>query len=295
MLADVRARRAATKRTRVITLALLALALPTVVPALVVTWLMAKRWGRVEFGLIVADLVIMALVASRTSLFVPVLVSVCAAAALYVIRFREEPRGIALGFTGRVMTPAMIGGTLMIGACLFMQSRAGLAPHLERWWPATVDAGAVHELTAGMVVRVRPAEIAWDRALICDAASCVAGETPSAEQRARGTPLERWAPLSGSETASGRTRGWVAVPASAERVGSSRGVVRPREGVRQLLGTARADPGPEATVVAIGLEEPPALEPLLRSSMLLALASLLASIALIAIALWAGWIETDAG
>jgi hypothetical protein len=389
----------ASRTLRVVTLVLFAFSLLTVVPALLVMRLMAKRWGRVDFVLIAVDIVILTLASYGTRMFWPVAISAVSSVAVYVLRYRHLERGIALGYSDAVITPAMISGALLLGTALYLGLSGSVSAHLDRVLPRSLDAEALHRLPEGAVASVVPGEIRWDEALRCGT-RCTAveprplsaseissrreellgsrvvlaesaplsptfvreglgyrldGDGSDADHRDRrrlvhgvatrtvgrdavwvaapsGTatrdgllvyavsdaafarrwsaergsqPLqvlaltvlvgaetdaaratERWAPLD----AEGRV--WVAVPEGASTLPTATGVIRAREPARAALVGARA-PVPEVvTVIAVGLEAPPAPPPLLGGVTLGVLALLLLALVLGALSLRFAWHET---
>lgn len=170
--ADLAARQRASKRLRLATVVLLALALPTVVPALLVNFLMAKRWGRVDFLIIGVDLLVICLIASQSMLFVPALISAAAAAAVFILRHAHREEGIALGFPALVMTPAMAGGALLLGSFAVLGSRAGLAPTIERLRPPRLDRDVAAAALEGQEVLVRGDDLDWEQVVYCTPDRC---------------------------------------------------------------------------------------------------------------------------
>jgi heme/copper-type cytochrome/quinol oxidase subunit 4 len=69
-----------------------ALSLLTVVPALLVMFLTAKRWGRVPFVLIVVDVVILTLATYGTRLFPLIAISAIASVLVFVLRYAQVVR-----------------------------------------------------------------------------------------------------------------------------------------------------------------------------------------------------------
>jgi hypothetical protein len=394
----------ALQRRRLLEVVLFALALPTLVPSLLVMRLMAKRWGRVDFLLVAADLLVICVIASPTPMFVPALLSSAAAGAVFIMRYPRAAQGIVLGFPGSVIHPAMLGGALVLGSLGYLQSWDGLGRHLQRALPPRVDARGLRALPTGSVARVRVAALDQEHPIFCDRGRCVdhdprvAVEVPAAEVQGRaasllgglvrvpgcsperafmrdgflhrtttattapattdvglrlhapvagtqarlwiasepgaaalpsgdcegllvvaqhdqafarewslawgrrplpafaltilsgaGVPpdLERWLPLRG-----GHRRAWVALPASAPRLASTRGVVRGGPGVEAPLAALDDEPRDGASVLAIGLEAPPALPSVARPSVLAALAALLAGLLAIALSLRLAWHES---
>lgn len=273
-IAEQTASRVASSRLRVTTVVLFALSLLTVVPALLVMRLMAKRWGRVDFVLIAVDVFILVLASYGSWAFWPVLVSGLAAVALFLLRHRHQDHGIALGYSGLVITPAMASGALLLFSFFYFGLSSGVGAHLDRLAPRTRSADELHRLPEGVVTRVRAADVRWDEAVLVGAITSVA--TP---------PTERWAPLDAEH------RVWLAAPADATSLPSNEGVVRPRA---DLVARLRGVPDvPEViTVVAIGLEEPPPLPPLLGGLTLAALSALLLGLGLAALSIRVAWAET---
>lgn len=94
---------------------LLFLSLPVLVPSLIVNFLMAKRWGRIDFVLLAVDGFIILLFSLRSTLAtVIVLVALAASALLFIIRYRKLPFGIFLGYSNLVAMLLMGGGLLFI-------------------------------------------------------------------------------------------------------------------------------------------------------------------------------------
>jgi hypothetical protein len=94
------------------------LALPALVPGLVIAWIMAKRWGRVPLVFIVVDAFLMLL----ATLAYPrlVVVNVLAIGSLLFLYLRRtwEGRaagGIVLGYSNLVVLPTILGGVLAFG------------------------------------------------------------------------------------------------------------------------------------------------------------------------------------
>jgi len=92
---------------------LLLLSLPVLVPSLIVTFLMAKRWGRIDFVVLAVDGFIILLFALRsTAATVIVLTALAASAVLFIVRYRKLPYGIFLGYSNLVAMLLMGGGLL---------------------------------------------------------------------------------------------------------------------------------------------------------------------------------------
>ncbi len=94
---------------------LLLLSLPVLIPSLILNFLMAKRWGRVDFYLLAIDGFIILLFALRSTVAtVIVLTAMVASAILFIIRYRKLPYGIFLGYSNIVALLLMGGGLLFI-------------------------------------------------------------------------------------------------------------------------------------------------------------------------------------
>lgn len=97
--------------------ALLALALPVVVPSLIWCWIGAKRWGRVDWlFLALTGLVVTAFSLHSTLLLTLTLIADVAAAALFVMRYEKLDHGIFLGYSNAIAMLLILGGLLFGGA-----------------------------------------------------------------------------------------------------------------------------------------------------------------------------------
>lgn len=101
---------------------LLFLSLPVLVPSLIINFLMAKRWGRIDFVLMAVDGFVILLFALRSTIAtIIVLIALGASALLFIIRYRKLPYGIFLGYSNIVAMLLMGGGLLfVIGAWTFV-------------------------------------------------------------------------------------------------------------------------------------------------------------------------------
>lgn len=94
---------------------LLLLSLPVLVPSLILNFLMAKRWGRVDFYLLAIDGFIILLFALRsTAATIIVLTAIAASAVLFILRYRKLPYGIFLGYSNTVALLLMGGGLIFV-------------------------------------------------------------------------------------------------------------------------------------------------------------------------------------
>jgi hypothetical protein len=92
---------------------LLILSLPVVVPSLIINWLMAKRWGRIDFILIAVDGFILLLFCLRSPIFTFFIVlAMIASSLLYIIRHDKLPYGIFLGYSDAVAWKLIVGGII---------------------------------------------------------------------------------------------------------------------------------------------------------------------------------------
>ena len=95
---------------------LLGLALPLLVPTLIVLFLGARRWGRVDWlALAVSGFVLTAFSFSSTLFFVLMLVADVAALALFILRYSRLDHGIFLGYSNAVASCLILGGLLLGG------------------------------------------------------------------------------------------------------------------------------------------------------------------------------------
>lgn len=101
---------------------LLLLSLPVLVPSLIINFLMAKRWGRVDFIILAVDGFIILLFALRsTAATIIVLTALAASAVLFIVRYRKLPYGIFLGYSNLVAMLLMGGGLVFsIGFAQFI-------------------------------------------------------------------------------------------------------------------------------------------------------------------------------
>jgi len=94
---------------------LLFLALPVLVPSLLINFLMAKRWGRIDYILIAVDGFVILLFALRSTFAtVIVLTAMAASGLLLILRWQKMPYGIFLGYSNMVAMLLMGGGLLFI-------------------------------------------------------------------------------------------------------------------------------------------------------------------------------------
>ncbi|MDQ7825807.1 MAG: tetratricopeptide repeat protein [Candidatus Eremiobacteraeota bacterium] len=113
---------------------LLFLSLPVMVPSLLINFITAKRWGRIDFVLLAVDGFIILLFALRSTVAtIIILIALAASALLLILRYQKIPCGIFLGYSNLV---AML---LMGGGLVFMTGAHMLIP-----WTA------LSELTAAM-------------------------------------------------------------------------------------------------------------------------------------------------
>lgn len=278
-IAEAAAERRASRGVRIAGFVAFALSLLTVVPALVLMWITAKRWGRVPFALIAVDVVIMTIATYGTRLFPLVVISAIASLLVFVFRYRVLEQGVALGYSSAVITPAMGGGALLFGGLFALGVTGNVSANLDHVFPRTRDAQEITGLPAGSVAAVAASEILWSEALFCDAARC----EPASEPLPGAT--ERWAPLDR------RGRAWVAMPAAATSLSSAVGVVRAPVATRDRFPASRELPD-EVAVIAIGLEAPPPPPPIFAGATIGGLAALFLGLAISAFALWLAWQET---
>ena len=277
--------RRATRGRRIAGFVAFALSLITVVPALLVMFVTAKRWGRVPFVLIVVDVVILTLATYGTRLFPLVAISAIASVLVFVLRYAQLEQGVALGYSSAVITPAMLGGALLMGSIFTMGVSGHLSANLDRWFPITRTAQDVAGLPPGAVTGIDASEIRWDEAMFCAPDRCV----PVTEETPSGA-TERWAPMDS------RGSTWVAMPAAASTLSTSVGVTRTGEYTRGDLAQRRWPSdwrGPDAvSVVAIGLEEAPPAPPIFAGATMGALLALVLGLAACGLALGLAWRET---
>ncbi|MBI4859241.1 MAG: hypothetical protein HY815_03070 [Candidatus Riflebacteria bacterium] len=94
---------------------LLVLSLPILVPSLLINWLMAKRWGRIDWFLLAIDGAVLLLLSLGSPVFfLLMLVAAAASSALFVIRYPKLDQGIFLGYSDSVAWRLQLGGTLII-------------------------------------------------------------------------------------------------------------------------------------------------------------------------------------
>lgn len=99
---------------------LLILSFPIVVPALILTWLMSSRWGRVDFWMIVIDGFVFTLFALRSPLILAaILLAWAASIALWFRRREKLDYGIFLGYSLKVSYCLIFGG-IITAVGLFM-------------------------------------------------------------------------------------------------------------------------------------------------------------------------------
>jgi hypothetical protein len=276
--------RRASRVQRVAGFVAFALSLVTVAPALLVMFVTAKRWGRVPFVLIVVDIAILTLATYGTRLFPFVAISAVASVLVFVLRYSVSGQGVAFGYSSAVITPAMLGGSLLMGSVFSMGVSSHITANLDRVFPVTRTSQEIAGLPAGSVTALDPSDIRWDEAMFCSPDRCVPADEPLPEA------TERWAPLDSI----GMT--WVAMPAAASSLETSVGVTRPSEYTRGELATRRFPAewrGPDAiSLLAIGLEAPPPAPPILAGATFGAAGAFLVGLAASAFALWLAWRET---
>lgn len=279
-VAEAQAERHRSRFVRTAGFVAFALSLLTVVPALLVMWVTARRWGRVPFVLIVVDIALLTLATYGTRLFVPVVISAIASLLVFILRYGVSEQGIALGYSSAVILPAMAGGAMVMGSVFTMGVTGSVSANLDRWMPPTHDARTIAGLPIGSVTALRPEEIRWSEAMFCSVDRCA----PATEPAPPGAS-ERWVPMDELGML------WLAVPLEASSLSTSVGVVRPSVYTR---GRWPEDwRGPDAvSVIAIGLEPPPPAPPLFAGATIGALVALLVGLALVGVALRFAWQET---
>ncbi|MEW6558069.1 MAG: hypothetical protein AB1349_12085 [Elusimicrobiota bacterium] len=100
---------------------LLIFSFPIVIPSLIINFLGAKRWGRVDFWLIAFDgVVLTALCARSPLLLLLILIAWITSILLWICRREKLPYGIFLGYSNKVAMRLIIGGVIfIIGLFLF--------------------------------------------------------------------------------------------------------------------------------------------------------------------------------
>lgn len=118
---------------------LLLLAFPIVVPALIVNWFMAQRWGRLDAWMIFLDGFVFTLFSLRSPrMLAAILLAWAAAIALWFRRRQKLDYGIFLGYSNAVAYPLIFGG-LLAGVGLFWlvpwrSVRASAKPQASAWY-----------------------------------------------------------------------------------------------------------------------------------------------------------------
>lgn len=187
---------------------LLVLALPALVPGLVLTFIMAKRWGRVPFAMLAADAGILLLFClPYPRLFPVVAISLAAAAVLYLSRMAQGrmPHGIVLGYSNLVALAIILGGALTALGGVFGLPRS-VHRFLGQSGSTNVSALALAEgrVPLGKQVEVTSSQLLWERRLLWNGSSF---HRPPAS----GTDTESWAPFM-----EGKGGAWLAVPGTME-------------------------------------------------------------------------------
>jgi hypothetical protein len=93
---------------------LLFLALPVVVPSLIINFLMAKRWGRVDFVILGFDGLVLLFLSMGSPFFFIMLCALFASGILCILRAPKLPYGIFLGYSNAVAMLLIGGGILWL-------------------------------------------------------------------------------------------------------------------------------------------------------------------------------------
>mgnify|MGYP001581287290 CR=1 FL=1 len=97
----------------------LILSLPVVVPSLMINYAMAKRWGSVDFLLINIDAIVLTALASRSPIFLTMMVIAWASSVmLWGIRRNQLAGGIFLGYSNEVAMCLIFGGFFLFGSLI---------------------------------------------------------------------------------------------------------------------------------------------------------------------------------
>lgn len=137
--------------------------LPILIPSLFFSFIMAKRWGRIDFALIFLDALLLVFLCVMSPLFLPVAVlSAACLSALAILRAPKLGQGIFLGYSNAVALSVIFTGPLLLIG-LFKIVPLGR-------WDAALRRGSVQSVPLRQIekvgqtgnVRLTEATLDWD-------------------------------------------------------------------------------------------------------------------------------------
>lgn len=152
-------------RNRVVEMILLFLSLPVLIPSLLISFIMAKRWGRVDFILLAVDgFVILLFSMGSPFFFIISLIAMISSGLLYILRHNKIPYGIFLGYSNLIAMMLMIGGVLFaVGFFRFVPwaPLSDLSNALGSYKDATVKSIMINRINSNTKINVVNAKYDW--------------------------------------------------------------------------------------------------------------------------------------